>query len=220
MEYIPAPSLILTDLEAVKAIADPLRSQIIEMLSPEPLTVNQIAEKLGLAPSKLYYHVNMLEKHGFLIVIDTTIRGNIIEKHYWITAYDFGIDKNLLNFNVTTSDGKENIISMILTSLDTTREDFVRSIEARAFNLEHGADPQPRHVVNHRAVCQIPDGRIEAFHKRLTDLFDEFRSLDDPKAENGHPWAFTAVLYPSFYYDESDIDRNQHDHHSTHHSHD
>jgi len=107
VDYTPAPCLILTDLEAVKAIADPLRSQIIEVLSPEPLTVNQIAEKLGLAPSKLYYHVNMLEKHGFLKVVDTTVRGNIIEKHYWISAYDYDIEKDLLNFNVTTSDGKE-----------------------------------------------------------------------------------------------------------------
>jgi len=202
--YSPAPSLILNDLDAVKAIADPLRSQIIEVLSPEPLTVNQIAEKLGLAPSKLYYHVNMLEKHGFLRVIDTTVRGNIIEKHYWITAYDYDIEKDLLNFNVTTSDGKENIINMFLTSLDTTREDFVRSIEARAFNLEHGADPQPRHVTNHRAVCYVSDDRIDEFHARLAALFEEFQGMDDPETEDGHPWAFTAVLYPSFYYDEAD----------------
>ena len=203
-DYVPVPSIILNDLEAVKAIADPLRNQIIEVLSPEPLTVNQIAEKLGLAPSKLYYHVNLLEKHGFLRVVDTTVRGNIIEKHYWITAYDYDIEKDLLNFNVTTSDGKENIITMFLTTIDTTREDFVRSIEARAFNLEHGADPHPRHVRNHRAVCRIPDSRIEEFQSRLGALMDEFVEMDDPAAEDGHPWAFTAVLYPSFYYDEAD----------------
>lgn len=203
-DFTPAPSLILTDLEAVKAIADPLRNQIIEVLSPEPLTVNQIAEKLGLAPSKLYYHVNMLEKHGFLKVVDTSVHGNIIEKHYWITAYDYDIEKDLLNFNVTTSDGKENIISMFLTTIDTTREDFVRSIEARAFNLEHGAEPQPRNVRNHRAVCQIPDSRIMEFQTRLDELVNEFVELDDPDSENAQPWAFTIVLYPSFYYDETD----------------
>ena len=204
VDHTPAPSLILTDLEAVKAIADPLRSQIIEVLSPAPMTVNQIAEKLGLAPSKLYYHVNMLEKHGFLIIVDTTVRGNIIEKHYWITAYDYDIEKDLLNFNVTTSDGKENVINMFLTTLDTTREDFVRSIEARAFSLEHGASPKPRQVVNHRTVCHVPDARIGEFHQRLAALFEEFRALDDPDSADGHPWAFTAVLYPSFYYDQLD----------------
>lgn len=204
IDHTPAPSLILTDLEAVKAIADPLRNQIIEVLSPAPMTVNQIAEKLGLAPSKLYYHVNMLEKYGFLIVVDTTVRGNILEKHYWITAYDYDIEKNLLNFNVTTTDGKENIINMFLTTLDTTREDFVRSIEARAFSLEHGAEPHPRDVINHRAVCHVSDARIDEFHQRLAALVEEFRESDDPDSADGHPWAFTAVLYPSFYYDQPD----------------
>ena len=154
-DFTPAPSLIITDLDAVKAIADPLRNQIIEVLSPAPMTVHQIAEKLGLAPSKLYYHVNLLEKHGFLKVVETSVHGNIIEKHYWITAYDYDIEKDLLNFNVTTSDGKQNVINMFLATLDTTREDFVRSIEARAFSLERGAAPKPRSVVNHRAVFSI-----------------------------------------------------------------
>lgn len=203
-DFTPAPSLIITDLEAVKAIADPLRNQIIEILSPAPMTVNQIAEKLGLAPSKLYYHVNLLEKHGFLKVVETTVRGNIIEKHYWITAYDYDIDKDLLNFNVTTSDGKQNVISMFLATLDTTREDFVRSIEARAFSLERGAVPKPRHVVNHRAVFHVSDARIGEFQQRLSALFEEFRALEDPHAADEHMWAFTAVLYPSFYYDELD----------------
>jgi len=204
MDHIPAPSLILNDLEAVKAIADPLRKQIIEVLSPKPLNVNQIAERLGLAPSKLYYHVNLLEKYGFLKVVDTTVHGNIIEKIYWITAYDFNIEKDLLNFNVTTSDGKENIISMFLSTIDTTREDFVRSIEARVFNLEHGAEPQPRHALNHRAVCQIPENQIAEFHTRLHDLVKEFTEMDNPEAEDGHPWAFSVILYPSFYYEEAD----------------
>ena len=207
-DFTPAPSLIITDLDAVKAIADPLRNQIIEVLSPAPMTVNQIAEKLGLAPSKLYYHVNLLEKHGFLKVVETTVQGNIIEKHYWITAYDYDIEKDLLNFNVTTTDGKQNVINMFLATLDTTREDFVRSIEARAFSLEHGAAPKPRNVVNHRAVCHVSDARIGEFQQRLKALFEEFNALEDPHASDGHPWAFTAVLYPSFYYDELEGETN------------
>jgi DNA-binding transcriptional ArsR family regulator len=201
VDYTPAPSLILTDLEAVKAIADPLRNQIIEVLSSGPLTINQVADKLGLSPSKLYYHFNLLENHGFLKVVDTSVHGNIIEKHYWITAYDYDIEKDLLNFNVTTADGKENVINMFLTTLDTTREDFVRSIEARAFSLEHGAEPHPRPVFNYRVICQISEERLEAFHEGLRALVKEFAEMDDPEAEDAHPWALTTVLYPSFYYD-------------------
>ena len=52
----------IADLETLRAIADPLRVQIMELLEGgQALTVKQVAEKLGLAPSKLYYHFGALE---------------------------------------------------------------------------------------------------------------------------------------------------------------
>jgi len=205
-DFIPAPLHIIKDLDAAKSIADPLRLQIIEVLLSSPLTVKEIAGKLGLAPSKLYYHVNTLEKHGLIQVVDTTIHGNIIEKHYWVTAYDYHVDKDLYNFNVTDSEGKENIISSVLTSLDTTREDFIHSIEAQAFNLEHGAEPHPRNVINFREVAHIPDDKMSEFQERLQALHTEFSELDDSDDEKTHPWAFTIFLYPTFNFEQLDSD--------------
>ena len=62
----PEPTMMINDLESLKVFSDPLRNQIMEILAPEKLTINQIAKKLGLAPSKLYYHINLLEKHGLI----------------------------------------------------------------------------------------------------------------------------------------------------------
>jgi DNA-binding transcriptional ArsR family regulator len=205
-KYKPAAIHIIKELEAAKAISDPLRLQIIEVLLHSPLTVNQIAGKLGLAASKLYYHVNTLEKHGLIQVVDTTIHGNIIEKHYWVTAYDYRLDHEIYNFNVQEMEGKENIISMTLATLDTTREDFVRSIEARAFNLEHGADPHPRNVINSREVVRVSDEKMGEFQTRLHALIKEFEEMDDIVGEDAHPWAFTVFLYPTFYYDQPNSD--------------
>ena len=47
------PVLTIKDLETLKVLADPLRLQIIEVLAPEPQTVNQIAQQLGLSRSRL-----------------------------------------------------------------------------------------------------------------------------------------------------------------------
>lgn len=203
IKFRPAPLHIIQDLEAAKLISDPLRLQILEVLLAEPLTVKQIADKLGLAPSKLYYHVNSLEKYDLIQVVDTTVHGNIIEKHYWVTAYDYRLDENLFNFNVTEVEGKENIISMAISTLDTVRDDFIRSIEARAFNLEHGAEPHPRSVVNYREVCRIPEEKMNEFQSRFKALLDEFREMDDPDSTNGHPWVLNVFLYPSFYYEQT-----------------
>lgn len=196
------PKLVFTihDLEALKVIADPLRNHIMETLQPSPLTVNQIAEKLGLSPSKLYYHVNLLEQHGFIRVVKTTVHGNLIEKHYWITALDFDVDKDLLNFR--TEQGKENINAMFVSVIDTTREDILRSLQARAFNLEHGAEAHPRQTCLVRALSHISDQQTAEFIQRLGELVKEFEAADDPEADDKQNHALTIALYPSFYYDQ------------------
>jgi DNA-binding transcriptional ArsR family regulator len=62
-----------TFLGFVKTIADPLRNQIFESLILQPPTVRQIAEKLGLSPKRLYYHVRLLETHGLIQVVETRV---------------------------------------------------------------------------------------------------------------------------------------------------
>jgi DNA-binding MarR family transcriptional regulator len=197
----PEALLTLTDLEALKTIADPLRNQIMEALTPEPLTVGQIAGLLGVEKSKLYYHISQLEKYDFIRVVDTTQRGNLIEKHYWITAYAFDIDEGMFNFNVDTPEGTEAITTLLLANLDATREDLVRSLTARHQQIAQGAPQQPRPVIDHRKVFNISDEKAEQFQARLKILLEEFtveESLDDPKERQS--WALGVFMYPRFYF--------------------
>ncbi len=207
-EFQPAELFMIKDLETARAIADPLRLQILEVLMPSPLTVKGMAEKLGLSASKLYYHVNTLEKHGLVQVVATQVIGNLIEKQYWVTAYNYSVEQEIYNFNVQEQDGQANIIANVLTTLDTVREDFARSIEARAYNLEHGAAPHPRKVITTREVCRIPEGAMAAFQARLHALVDEFKALDEPGNAGLQPWAFTVLLYPAFYYQGSETEES------------
>ena len=59
-------TFIIEDRETLKVMADPLRSQILEIVIDSPHTIRQTAAKLGLSASKLYYHFNLLEKHGLV----------------------------------------------------------------------------------------------------------------------------------------------------------
>ena len=63
--------LLITDRSTLKVIADPLRAQIFEALTTGAYTIRQISEKLNLAPSRLYYHFALLEKHGLIHVVET-----------------------------------------------------------------------------------------------------------------------------------------------------
>lgn len=83
----------LRDVELIKLLLDPRRSRILEFAS-HPVTVNELAEKIGELPSRVYYHVHKLEEAGLLEVVDTRQRGNLIEKLYQSTHPDlnFSLD--------------------------------------------------------------------------------------------------------------------------------
>ena len=192
-------SFIIKDLDTLKVIADPLRFQILDLLVIEPLTVKELAEKLGLAPSKLYYHVNLLEEHGLIVVADTRIVSGIIEKHYRASSPGIDIDPSLLTFSTTT--GRENVNALLVSTIDATREDLIRSLQARAFALDQGATEQPRQVIINRGLSRLSEERAQEFALRLHDLLEEFDELDEKDSDH-QKFALTVAYYPAFYYAE------------------
>lgn len=60
-------------------------------------TVKQIAAKLNIPPTKLYYHFKQLEEHGLIRVVDTRLVSGIVEKLYQARAYSYRVDKGLLS---------------------------------------------------------------------------------------------------------------------------
>lgn len=200
-KYEPIELFTIKDFETLKVVADPLRGQIMESLLKESHTANQIADLLGLATSKLYYHMNLLEKHGLIKVVDTTTRGNLIEKHYRVSALNYGVDHELLNFS--TEEGKQHIHDMFNSILDTTRDDIKRSLEARAFNLEQGAEEHPRRVLTMRTLGSMSDEKANEFMDRFQELVHEFESYEGDQEDN-QVHALTIMLYPSFHYDHTE----------------
>ncbi len=188
---------IIKDLETLKVVADPVRNQILEVLEKKPQNVKEVADKLGLAPSKLYYHFNMLEKVGLISVVETRQIANLIEKYYHTTSSFIDIDHNLLNFS--TDEGKENMFTMVSSTIDTTREDLLRSLQARALQIEQGEPGKLRAVTISRHLSNMSDEQADEFHKRLEGLLEEFIDSDtkDPQQQT---FAMTIAMYPSFYF--------------------
>jgi len=191
----------VADLETLRAIADPLRVQIMELLEGQSLTVKQVAEKLGLAPSKLYYHFGALEKLGMIEVAETRMVANMLEKTYRSAADILDVDPALFKFN---KDGDNEPINILLSStIDATREDLLRSMQARQFQLDQGAEETPRRVIVNRVVSSVSEKRIEEFQERLLKLIQEFEAEDKTSKPADQPYALTVAFYPSFYFDKT-----------------
>lgn len=191
----------ISDLETLRAIADPLRVQIMELLEGQSLTVKQVAEKLGLAPSKLYYHFGALEKLGMIEVAETRMVANMLEKTYRSAADILDVDPHLFKFS---KEGDNEPINILLSStIDATREDLLRSMQARQFQLEHGADETPRRIIINRVVSSASEKRISEFQERLVKLIQEFEAEDKASKSTDQPYALTVAFYPSFYFDKN-----------------
>ncbi|MBW6466313.1 MAG: helix-turn-helix domain-containing protein [Brevefilum sp.] len=207
------PRLIIKDLETLKVLTDPLRLQIIELLAPKPQTVNQVAQQLGLSPSRLYYHFHLLESSGLIRVVETRMVSNMMEKIYWITADTFDVDKDLLNF--TSDKGHENITRVVTSALDATREDVLRSLQARRIELEHGAKPNPRDMVIKKLKKRLRTETYQHFVDAFSALMQEFSDLPDEFSEEGEVscYAVACFLYPSFgFCEEEGQDSGDDDH--------
>ena len=89
--------LVLDKPEQLKALGHPLRVRVLEMLGQEgdwQLTNRELAQRLGVDPGHLHFHVRMLLKAGLIELADAKGRGR--EKPYRAVAKVFRVAPELL----------------------------------------------------------------------------------------------------------------------------
>lgn len=198
---------IIRDLETLRVVADPLRSQILDLLIQEPQTVKQVADKLGDSPNKLYYHFSLLEKQHLIEISETRMVANMLEKVYRAIARHIDIDPSLISF--TNEEGRVAMHAFVTPVIDATRQDLVRSLQARQIQIESGAVQHPRPIFIAREVSHLSDERMVEFSERLQALVNEFVKTGEGVPTSEAPsYALTVAFYPSFYYDSANGDAN------------
>ena len=81
LEVGPDGQVQIGDPETLKLIADPLRLEILSLLS-EPKTAKDLATVLGVPTTRLYYHLRILEERGLIRVVSRRLVSGIEEKTY------------------------------------------------------------------------------------------------------------------------------------------
>ncbi len=191
----PAPLHTITTLEALKVFSDPLRQQIIEALLDGPKTVKQIAADLDLAPTKLYYHVNLLEEHDLIMVTETRIVSGIIEKHYVAAAHEYLIERALLTPGQNA--GGEVLKIAFDAMIDPIRDELRRSFALGLIDMSEDAEQHKRFRM-WRAPSRLTPEQAEAFYARLMALVEEFSAAkdDDPDGEK-QAYSLLVSIYPT-----------------------
>jgi len=92
-----AGTIVVRDPEKLRALADPMRQAILVAFAT-PKTTKQVATELGIKGTKLYHHVDILERHGFLRLVETRPKRGTVERVLQVTATrivaDLGTDSD------------------------------------------------------------------------------------------------------------------------------
>lgn len=195
----PAPERTIHDLEALRVYFDPLRTRIIHALS-EPRTIHQVAATFGVPFTRLYYHFQLLEKHGFIRQVGANSFGGAVEeKVYQISARVFLVDRALMT--IGESDEAASGLEVVLeTVLDRTKDDIRRSARSGAIDLDRRT-PDPRALFVIRGYSYLSPERAAEFYRCLRALVDEYVTAEedgtDETRANGRYYGLALALYPS-----------------------
>ncbi|MEO6652047.1 MAG: winged helix-turn-helix domain-containing protein [Ilumatobacteraceae bacterium] len=143
-----------TEPERMKALADPLRMRLCDLVLERAMTVSELADHVGRPRGTVAYHIDLLVNAGLLKVVRTRKVRAIEERYYGRVARTFVFDHD--------GDDGPPFLAEVLAEFDRNRhhDDAVPGITT----LRH---------------ARIPLHRAAAFTERLLDLAHEF--IDEPR---------------------------------------
>lgn len=183
----PNPELWVEDVETIKVMADKRRLAVLRLMQ-QPTTVNAVANELQIAPSKLYYHVNLLEKHGLIRVIDHNIDSGIVEKIYQVTAYQFKLVNPLLRRDLP----EDTAVALFADMLEETERGFRYAYATR----DTDEQTPPRHPFLSKKAFRLTDAQLTELHGKLSTLIAEVTALGEANSDSDEPlYDLTLVFF-------------------------
>lgn len=188
----PLPEREVSDVETLKALSDPLRIRILEVMTAghdQAWTVKRLAAELGVGATKLYHHVNVLEERGLVRAAGTRVVQGIIETSYQVSQRSLRLDRRLF----AGRDVPAPVHELLQTVLDGVRDSIEASIRAGAAELDPEAET-PRRLLLSRGLIRIPEDRIAEVHARLAALMEEFDAI--PANDGDQAFGYIIGLFP------------------------
>ncbi len=177
----PAPDVFeVTELEQLRVLADPLRMRILNNLFPQALTARQMADRLELPPTKLYYHFGELERVGLIKVVETRVKSGIIEKYYRCVAEMIRVSRNLLR--LTGQELEQNAYCELLASImEAVADDLRHAVHTGLLTLP--GDDGPKHTTIARTNVRLTTATAARLTKKFAKLMEEVEAANDPAGE-------------------------------------
>lgn len=191
-----AELLTLTDLEQVRVLADPLRMRVVEVLCRGERTTKQVAEELGEKPTKLYHHVEALEKVGLVRPTRTRRNRGTLERYYVAVARNFRADPRLFSGGGPSTPAIQSMVSTILGSTGQEMERLAAGARGKTGLGEEGA-------LGYLAIDADPE-TIARLRRRLRRLLQDIQKIANEDTPRGdcRRYRLTLAFFPLDRFDE------------------
>ena len=183
----PSPAFVLSELKQVKALADPLRQAVLGAFGGEPKTTKQIAQNLGEKPTKLYHHVERLERVGLLKLVKRRQNRGTVEKYYQAVAKKFAVHPRL--FGGFPKGKKSPIERALASAFDSALEEIRHGLEVKLLGSGAG---HPTAVFGQAQIRATPKQAMR-LRARIEGLMKRVRR---ESRDQGDPYRLLIVSYP------------------------
>ena len=165
--------VVVTAPEQLRAVADPLRGTLLELLLERAATVTELAQAVDRPKSTVAYHVGLLVEAGLLRVVRTRRVRAIEERYYGRVARTIYIGA------LSRAEDKQ-----IVAAINGITEAAAESVAA------HAADDLRCTLVHAR----IPRDEVRRFWAEVQELARRFAQI--PRSGD-QVYGFVAGLYPT-----------------------
>jgi len=173
----PAPRTV--DLRSLKALAHPLRVQLLDALSQfGPSTASGLAARLGESSGATSYHLRQLAKHDF--VREVVGRGNARERWWERSPGSINVDTRRMS---DTESGRA-AVGLLLRQWQSNREQLLSTFVERGLEVfaPEWTDASAISTANVRLTVEQLAEFTSQWERVISDFAERYRSQDAPDA--------------------------------------
>ena len=168
-------SFIIEDREVLKEIVDITRQKIVRTLYDDPLTAENIADKVDFPQEKIYYHLKKLESVGIIQSENAGIVNGINQKQYLNVARNIIVKMDMLKPGSDQEDRKfiHNVLS----------QDHIKVMSL--VDRITGYNEEPIKPVLRSKTFNVPEKKYQEISVQLKQIYDQLESaqVGDKKSD-------------------------------------
>jgi DNA-binding transcriptional ArsR family regulator len=183
----PARSRVVDTAEAIKAMADPLRLRLLQLLMrtwERSWSVKEIAAELHQPVTKLYHHVKLLEGAGLITDVDTRLVSGIVEHRYRTSQRSLNFDESLFLAPETRDDS----IAQVAALVDTSRDALLDYLHLEPNEMDE--------VLISRSTARLTAEEVKLVTTTIEELVATFSRAGDENRGSGPRTAMLCLVHP------------------------